>query len=175
VRLGLAALCGALFTAACFLAVLLARSAPEAPRPAAFAGAPAAPKQPRAGAAPAPSAPSGLGDVLRDMQRRMRDLSGGGGFSLRFGGDDVDLEVEEEGDTVVVVARVQGAVEGTFDVKVNGRFFTLSGERRLGGGPVAGTFRFTQTITLPADVDASRMTSELKDGVLRVRLPKKKP
>ena len=57
--------------------------------------------------------------------------------------------------------------------KRQGRSFTLRGQRKLGGGGMLGTMSFQQSITLPADVDQSKMTSEVKDGVLRVRLPKK--
>jgi HSP20 family protein len=161
-RLLLAGLIGALLASVAFLIVLLVQ-----------ARGPAEAVPPRVKSAPL-GQPFGqsFDDMMRDMQQRMRNM--GGGFRLQLGaGGDIDLRVHEEGDDVVVVAKVEGAIEGKFDMKVNGRFFTLSGQRRLGGGAFQGTVSFSQSITLPADVDATKMTSEFKDGVVRVRLPKK--
>lgn len=162
-RLLLAGLIGALLTAAIFLAVLLARgaSAPTAPTPA-------------AAEADGPGS-AGLRGLLGGLQKRFRSLGSSGGFALRIGGDDVDLSVEEETDAVVVVARVKDAIADKFDIRVDGRAFTLRGERKLSapGGLGAGTVAFSQTIHLPADVDPARMTSAFRDGVLRVRLPKR--
>jgi HSP20 family molecular chaperone IbpA len=174
-HLFLAGLVGALTTAVVFLSILLLRSDP-----------PASPSRPEAGeaasgpsaVAPDPGRPGspvgqGLQDLMRGMQRRMQNLSSGGGFTLRLGGDDVDLQLQEEADAVIVVARVKDAVADKFNVQVNGRLFSLTGERRLGSGGFKGTVSFSQSLTLPADVDSTGMTSEFKDGVLRVRLPKR--
>lgn len=106
------------------------------------------------------------------MQRGMRNF--GGGFTLRLGGNDADLDVREEPDAVIVTARVKDAVAGKFDIKVNGRQFTLRGQRRIGGGAFQGVVSFSQSVSLPADVDPTGMTSKFENGVLRVRLPKKK-
>jgi HSP20 family molecular chaperone IbpA len=171
VRLLLAGLVGALLASVVFLSVMLLRSPPPAAAPAAAAAR---------STAPDPADPlgglfgRGLQDMMRDMQQRMRGFGGGGGFTLRLGGDDLTLDVEEEGDAVVVVARIQDAVEGKFDVKVDGRLFTLRGERRVGQPGMQASVSFSQSVSLPADVDPTKMTSEFKDGVLRVRLPKKR-
>lgn len=122
----------------------------------------------------------GLGSLLGRMQQQMKQAfggtatgSGGGGFTFRFGGDDTSLDAEDAGDAIIVIAKVKDAVTDKFDIQIEGRSFTLRGQRKLGGGGMLGTMSFQQSITLPADVDQSKMTSEVKDGVLRVRLPKK--
>ncbi len=56
---------------------------------------------------------------------------------------------------------------------------TLSGERKAENGAQKtwhrqerGTGRFLRTIELPAEVDASRINAECRNGLLRVTLPK---
>ncbi len=139
-------------------------------------GAASAPGQPGAGAG------QGLGGIFGQLQQQMQQAfkgfgrGGAGGpntFSFRLGGDDADLDVQEDPDSVIVVAKVKGAIAEKFDIQVDGRMFTLRGERRIGGGAMTGTMSFSKSVSLPSEVDVSKMISEVKDGELRVRFPKK--
>jgi HSP20 family molecular chaperone IbpA len=166
-HLFLAGLVGALCTAVIFLTVLLLRSeqprTPDRPQKAATSD-PGRLASPRAQTLPDP----GPG-----AWPRLPNLGSAGAFTLRLGGEDVDLKLEEDAEAVWVVARVKNAVADKFNIQVQGRIFSLAGERKIGSGGFQGTVSFSQSLTLPADVDPTRMTSEFKDGVLRVRLPKK--
>lgn len=72
------------------------------------------------------------------------------------------------------------------DIKVENGVLTLSGERRVEKSTddekehrrEAFYGRFSRSFSLPEDVDATRISADCKDGVLKVHLPKteaKKP
>lgn len=174
VRLWLAFFVGALCATVAFLVLELVRKETRtSAAPVAVASDTGAPVSPDPNAPPPRADP--LGQLFQQMTRGFGQAFGGGGsrggFTFRFGSDDVDLDVQDEGDAIVVVAKVQGAIEGKFRIRVDGDTFTLTGERQLGSH---GSMSFSKSVSLPAPVDSSRMTQSLKDGVLRVRLPKRR-
>ena len=81
--------------------------------------------------------------------------------------------MREEADAVIVVAKIKDAISDKFDVQVRDRALTLRGQRRISAAGMTGSMSFTRSVDLPSDVDSTKMTTEVKDGALHIRLPKK--
>ena len=87
-------------------------------------------------------------------------------------------DVEETDDAYVVEIDLPGVKRDDIDIQLSDRQLTVSGEikekertgilrrrtRRVG--------QFSYSVTLPADVDADKVSAHLDDGVLTVRVPK---
>jgi len=85
--------------------------------------------------------------------------------------------LETEADFVLALD-LPGVERGALKVDLDEDRLTVSGERRAEGGESlrrserpAG--RFARSFTLPSVVDRERITADYKDGVLRLRLPKR--
>ena len=91
------------------------------------------------------------------------------------------LDLIETDDGFVVYCDLPGATEGDIDVSLASDVLTVKGERkptpRSDKSKVyrnemwSGTFQ--RTISIPSLVDAESVEAELKNGVLRVYLPKR--
>jgi HSP20 family protein len=90
------------------------------------------------------------------------------------------IDVAEEKDAIVVRAEVPGCKADDIDISVYGNTLTISGEKKLeeekkekGYYHVESTYgSFRREITLPTDVDSSKVEAACKDGVLSITLPK---
>lgn len=93
------------------------------------------------------------------------------------------VEVVQEDDVHVLVFDVPGVRKDDLDVRVDDHhLLTVSGERwaesdrprRTAFGPYTERRYgpFARTIELPRDADAARLTTELRDGVLVIRIPR---
>jgi len=90
------------------------------------------------------------------------------------------VDVLEHADGFEVLCYVPGIEIGDIEISVAGSVLTLKGEKKA--GPVAGdartyreevrSGRFQRTLRLPLAVDAEKVEASLKDGVLRIVLPK---
>jgi HSP20 family protein len=90
------------------------------------------------------------------------------------------IDVAEEEDAIVVRAEVPGCKADDIDISVHGNVLTISGEKKLseekkekGYYHVESAYgSFRRDITLPTDVNQSKIDATCKDGVLSVILPK---
>ncbi len=90
------------------------------------------------------------------------------------------IDVAEKDDTVLVRAEVPGLKPEDIDIAVYGDTLTISGEKKEskedeGDGfyHVESTYgSFRREVTLPTDVDESKIEAVCKDGVLSITLPK---
>lgn len=90
----------------------------------------------------------------------------------------VDI-VENEGG-YELVAELPGVKKDDVKISIEARTLTLSGERKHYGFPEGTTMLHHETQTdpfrrsfeLPEEVEASAISAELNNGILRVRLPK---
>jgi len=89
------------------------------------------------------------------------------------------LNVVEDGESIVVEVEVPGLKAGDVDVSFDNGELTLKGEKKYEGKENAPVHRrermygaFTRSLTLPWEITADKISAELKDGVLTVRLPK---
>lgn len=81
---------------------------------------------------------------------------------------------------LVVVAELPGVEKADLDIRFDQGTLTLSGERKAPqlGEQVAALReerrlgRFEKSIRIPIEIDDSRITAQLKDGVLQIELPK---
>ena len=108
-----------------------------------------------------------FGDVLNGSSRRSSS------FALA-------LDVVEQGHDIVVVAELPGVKKDGIKVTVHDGVLTVSGERKetalpeqarwirneIGGGA------FSRSIELPVPVKSDAVTAELKNGILRIVIPK---
>lgn len=93
------------------------------------------------------------------------------------------VDIAETDEVIVVRAEVPGLDPAALEVTVAGNLLTLAGERReatetdernVHASEIRyGTFR--RQLTLPAPVDAERVTAESRHGIVTIRLPKALP
>jgi HSP20 family protein len=92
-----------------------------------------------------------------------------------------DFEVRETKDSYVFKADVPGVKKEDIDVSLSGNRLQVTGKREAEKETKEDTFyayersygSFTRAFTLPADIDADHVRTELKDGVLTLTIPKK--
>lgn len=85
----------------------------------------------------------------------------------------------EDSDHFEILAEVPGLRKEELNVKIQGNYLEISGARRADipeGYKVhkteRGTGSFSRSFTLPVDVDAEKVEAFLKNGLLRMTLPK---
>ena len=90
------------------------------------------------------------------------------------------IDVAEQDDAIAVRAEVPGCKPEEIEVAVHGNTLTISGEKKetkegkdKGYYHVESTYgSFRREVTLPTDVDNSKVAATYKDGVLAITLPK---
>lgn len=87
--------------------------------------------------------------------------------------------LSDTGDNLEIFAEVPGIAKEDLQVKIQGNYLQVSGARKTDAPEgfknhrnerSAGTF--SRSFTLPYEVDASRVEATLKDGLLKLVLPK---
>jgi len=117
---------------------------------------------------------------LRNELDRLFEFSWPSRDSGLFGGWSPALDVYDSKDAFEVTCELPGMKKEDIDISVNEGILTISGERKQELEQQEGqTFRseryfgkFQRSVTLPAAVNAEKVTASYKDGVLRVALPK---
>jgi HSP20 family protein len=92
-----------------------------------------------------------------------------------------DIEVREAKDHYTINVDLPGMKEGDVEVSISGNRLTVSGkreeERREEGEQLYLVERsygaFTRSFVLPEGADTANVKADLKDGVLRIDIPKK--
>jgi HSP20 family protein len=89
----------------------------------------------------------------------------------------VDIRVDD--DSVYLVAELPGVAAESLDLSITGDTLTIKGERKAAQVAEQKYHRrerpmghFTRLVSLPERVDADKIQAALKDGILRVTLPK---
>ncbi len=121
-------------------------------------------------------------DVDRDLQREFnkafnRSLALSPQWGKIF---EPDIDVIEERDRFFIKVDLPGLKKEELDIKVEGRFLTLKGERKQEKETKDKNYYacerfygvFTRYIELPTDVKADQVKASYKDGVLEIELPK---
>jgi len=123
-------------------------------------------------------------DGLSRLHNEMDDLFDGffRGLDRPFAGYKAwpAIDVAEEENSVIVRAEVPGCKAEDIDISVYGNTLTISGEKKFeeekkekGYYHIESTYgSFRREITLPTDVDPSKVEAACKDGVLSITLPK---
>ncbi len=118
-------------------------------------------------------------DPFEEMNRLHDHYFGGRGLARQA--FQVAVDIREEDDAFYVDAEVPGLAAEDVKVDVENKVLTLSGERKVEKEENEGTYRrverqygsFTRSFSLPETVDADKISADLKNGVLELRLPKK--
>jgi HSP20 family protein len=89
------------------------------------------------------------------------------------------INLWEETDDIFAECELPGVRSDDLDISVLGNELTVKGRRGEAAAPQAtyhrrerGVGTFSRTVALPVEVAADRVEANLRDGVLRVRLPK---
>lgn len=85
----------------------------------------------------------------------------------------------DTGDTLELLTEVPGIAREDLNVKIQGNYLEISGSPKndIPAGYTVhrserGGSSFSRSFTLPYEVDANKVTATLKDGLLRMTLPK---
>ncbi len=126
-------------------------------------------------------------DPLRDLMniqervgRLLADAPSRWGTDEGYGAWAPAVDIFEKGDDLVIRAELPGVNRDDIDVRVENGVLVLRGERKHAEKvEEKNAFRmervygsFARSFSLPTTVDASRISANLKDGVLEVVLPK---
>jgi HSP20 family protein len=120
--------------------------------------------------------------IQERVNRLFEDATGSGGQDPLAGGTwspVVDIcETETE---YLVRAEVPEVKRSDIDIRVRGNTLTIEGERKLRRTGMEGYHRlervygrFQRSFLLPGSVDQDSITALLKDGILKIVLPKKR-
>jgi len=87
--------------------------------------------------------------------------------------------MHDAGDYLQLVMEVPGLAKEDLNVKLQGNYLEISGERKIktpegysAHRVERGTTSFTRSFTLPMDVDSTKVEAALIDGILTLRMPK---
>jgi HSP20 family protein len=90
------------------------------------------------------------------------------------------IDVYQTENDIVIVSTIAGVTAKDLDVSITNDMVTISGERKNPTTIKQDNYfyqecywgPFSRSVILPIDVDAEKSTAELKDGVLKITLPK---
>ncbi len=133
-----------------------------------------------------PRRPDPLKELL-DLQERMNRL-----FDETLGGDILDAlgattpswapvaDVYDKGEAYVLELELPGLVREDIDIQIKGRELAVRGERHPLGGHSAAFHRlerrygpFSRVFRFDVDIDADGIKAEIREGLLRLDVPKK--
>jgi HSP20 family protein len=122
-----------------------------------------------------PRAPARRGELFEDFFREFF-----GPPEMEAGAIEPAVEVAESDGEVTVKLEVPGVPKDQIEVSVTENEVTVRGETRKETEEKKKDYHrqeirygaFQRTVSLPAEVDAAKAAAELKDGILRITLPK---
>jgi len=117
------------------------------------------------------------------LQRKLDNLYGNygrpSGYRWELESATPRINLYEHGDNFEIRAEVPGLEKDNLNVKIQGNYLEISGERGSDAPEGYKTHKtergvgsFSRSFTLPADVDSTKVEATLKDGVLYLKLPK---
>jgi HSP20 family protein len=119
--------------------------------------------------------------TLLGLQRAMDNVMGSDWFGSRTSGTGAFplINVFNDGEDFVLVAELPGVKKEDLDIQVRGDTLRIQGKKMVSYDEGASAHRreraagqFDRTLTLPAEVDATKVNAEYRDGVLTLRLPR---
>ena len=119
--------------------------------------------------------------ALASLQRTMDSVTGNDWFGSRTSGSGAFplVNVFNDGEDFVLVAELAGVKKEDLDIQVQGDTLRIQGKKTIAYDDGASVHRrersagqFDRTLTLPAEIDAAKVSAEYRDGVLTLRLPR---
>lgn len=119
--------------------------------------------------------PDGYFDQLAAATDEQREH----GWTEDYGGQ-LAVDVYQTKTTIVIRAAIAGVQAEDIDISVNNDMVTIKGARHVDDDIDASDYLyqecywggFSRTIILPVEVKADKVSASLKNGILRVTLPK---
>jgi HSP20 family protein len=126
---------------------------------------------------------SPFGALQSQIDQIFDDFTRGFSMPSLLGGDSAfvpSLDMRDKGDTVMVTAELPGIDEKDLDISAEGRMLTISGEKKSEHEDTSGgTFRsersygrFSRSVAMPFDIDASKVEARFDRGVLKLTIQK---
>lgn len=117
------------------------------------------------------------------LQRRLNNIYGdygrSPGYQWELEHSSPRTNLYENGDNFEIRAEVPGLEKDDLNVKIQGNYLEITGERGSDAPEGYKTHKtergigsFSRSFTLPEDVDTTKVEATLKDGVLYLTLPK---
>lgn len=119
--------------------------------------------------------------LLRSMNRLFTDFDRhyGNGFVWKISDGAPRTSLHDSGDRLIVTAELPGIKKEDLNVKVQGKYLELSGERKPDipeGFEKRRVERevnsFTRSFTLPYDIEIDKVEAKLENGLLTLTMPK---
>jgi HSP20 family protein len=91
------------------------------------------------------------------------------------------VDIYEEPEAIMIEADLPGLNKENVSVNLENNVLTIQGERKLEHEEKRENYHrveraygsFTRSFTIPSNIQAEKIEAEFKDGVLRIRLPKR--
>lgn len=84
----------------------------------------------------------------------------------------IPVNVREDKDNLLVTAELPGVAREDVNIELTDEVLSLGATRKVSGDEGEQTVTFARSFNLPYAVQADKISAELKDGVLRLTLPK---
>jgi HSP20 family protein len=119
-------------------------------------------------------------DIMRSMQRALAQWPVRTGEAMALAEWSPSVDIGENDKEFIVKAELPDVKKEDIKVKVENRILSISGERKAEKEEKGVQFhrlersygRFERSFTLPDEADPDKITSEYKEGVLTIHLPK---
>lgn len=91
------------------------------------------------------------------------------------------VDIFELGEKFVLKLEIPEVEKDSIDIKINDNELTIRGERKIEAGIEPDSYHrmergygtFTRSFSLTKTIDAAKIKASIKDGILRIELPKK--
>jgi HSP20 family protein len=130
-------------------------------------------------------------DPFADLSRIQRQLFAARGHSTSRSASPVNsrlasfvpaVDVHDDGQALVLSAELPGVKREDVQIELDANVLTLKGERKLAAEADEGRYHrierahgsFVRQFQLPSNVDGTQIDAQLTDGVLTIKLPKKR-
>ncbi len=121
-----------------------------------------------------------MDDLMRSMQRTFTGWPAKVEESMTLADWSPSVDIGENDAEYIVKAELPEVKKGDIKVNVDDGTLTISGERKVEKEEKGTKYHrveraygsFERSFTLPDDTDSDKITSEYKDGILTVHLPK---
>lgn len=120
-----------------------------------------------------------LSQFREEVNRLLEGSFGASGETGLLGGWTPPLDIYHDKDNLYVKAELPGLKKEEIELSLYEGVLTLSGERKqeshAEGKPLREERyygRFQRSVTLPAEVDADKISASYRDGILEITLPK---
>ena len=84
----------------------------------------------------------------------------------------IPVSLREDKENLLVTAELPGVAREDINVELSDDVLSLSATRKVQGAEAEQSVSFARSFSLPFAVQADKIAAELKDGILRLTLPK---